>query len=195
MKRIFVSLSVIAAVGAIVVGATTAYFSDTETSSGNTFTAGTLDLAVDGENPATTTAKFNFGPLAPGATGTVTYDLENVGNLPGDLSLSSFNCTSSEGTNPESETGDTANPGELCDNIYVELAFGGTIFATGTLADVSGTSSYNVSLASSATTTFTIYYAVDKDGQGPLGKDVGNDIQGDIATTTLEFELAQTPGQ
>lgn len=40
-------MSMIAAVAAVVVGATTAYFSDTETSTGNTFTAGSLDLKID----------------------------------------------------------------------------------------------------------------------------------------------------
>jgi len=48
-KKILVSLSVIAAVAAIVVGGTVAFFSDTETSKGNTFTAGTLDLLVDSD--------------------------------------------------------------------------------------------------------------------------------------------------
>ncbi|HBB53974.1 TPA: hypothetical protein DCZ79_00530, partial [Candidatus Nomurabacteria bacterium] len=42
-KKIIVSLSVVAAVAAITVGATTAFFSDTETSTGNTFTAGAID--------------------------------------------------------------------------------------------------------------------------------------------------------
>jgi predicted ribosomally synthesized peptide with SipW-like signal peptide len=45
--KILLSLSVIAAVAAIAIGGTVAYFSDTETSTGNTFTAGTLDLKVD----------------------------------------------------------------------------------------------------------------------------------------------------
>lgn len=49
-KKILISLSVIGAVAAIAVGGTIAYFSDTETSTGNTFTAGELDLKfqVDG---------------------------------------------------------------------------------------------------------------------------------------------------
>lgn len=38
---------VIAAVAAVVIGTTTAYFSNTETSTGNTFTAGAIDLEVD----------------------------------------------------------------------------------------------------------------------------------------------------
>ena len=46
-KKILISLSVIGAVAAIAVGGTIAYFSDTETSKGNTFTAGELDLLVD----------------------------------------------------------------------------------------------------------------------------------------------------
>jgi len=46
-KKILISLSVIGAVAAIVVGGTIAYFSDTETSTGNIFTAGTLDLQID----------------------------------------------------------------------------------------------------------------------------------------------------
>jgi len=41
------SIAAVAFVGALVVGATIAYFSDTETSSGNIFTAGNIDLKVD----------------------------------------------------------------------------------------------------------------------------------------------------
>lgn len=46
-KKILMSLSVIAAAAAAVVGGTGAFFSDTETSTGNTFTAGAIDLKVD----------------------------------------------------------------------------------------------------------------------------------------------------
>jgi predicted ribosomally synthesized peptide with SipW-like signal peptide len=47
MKKIIISLAMIAAVAAVVVGGTTAFFSDEETSTGNTFTAGAIDLTVD----------------------------------------------------------------------------------------------------------------------------------------------------
>ncbi|TSC95402.1 MAG: hypothetical protein Athens101410_581 [Parcubacteria group bacterium Athens1014_10] len=47
MKKVLISLSIIGVVAAIVIGATTAYFSDTETSTGNTFTAGAIDLKID----------------------------------------------------------------------------------------------------------------------------------------------------
>lgn len=48
-KKIIISLSVIAAAAAVVIGGTSAFFSDTETSTGNTFTAGAIDLKVDSQ--------------------------------------------------------------------------------------------------------------------------------------------------
>jgi len=46
-KKIIISLSVIGVVAAIAIGGTIAYFNDTETSTGNIFTAGSIDLKVD----------------------------------------------------------------------------------------------------------------------------------------------------
>ena len=47
MKKILMSLGVLVTVGAVVVGATTAYFNDIETSADNIFVAGSVDLKVD----------------------------------------------------------------------------------------------------------------------------------------------------
>lgn len=49
MKRIILSLGAITFVAALALGATGAFFSDTETSTGNTFTAGAIDLTVDSQ--------------------------------------------------------------------------------------------------------------------------------------------------
>ncbi|MDP3985817.1 MAG: TasA family protein [Candidatus Veblenbacteria bacterium] len=49
MKKILLSLAAIGAVAAVVVAGTGAFFSDTETSTGNVFTAGAIDLTVDSE--------------------------------------------------------------------------------------------------------------------------------------------------
>jgi predicted ribosomally synthesized peptide with SipW-like signal peptide len=46
-KKILISLSVISVVAAIAVGGTIAYFSNTETSAGNIFVAGAIDLKID----------------------------------------------------------------------------------------------------------------------------------------------------
>jgi len=47
MKRILISLSIIGIVAAIGIGATIAYYNDTETSTGNILVAGDIDLKVD----------------------------------------------------------------------------------------------------------------------------------------------------
>ncbi|MFA6514862.1 MAG: SipW-dependent-type signal peptide-containing protein [Candidatus Paceibacterota bacterium] len=47
MKKIYLSLGIIAIVAIGAVGATRSFFSDTETSTGNTFTAGAIDLKID----------------------------------------------------------------------------------------------------------------------------------------------------
>lgn len=48
-KKIVMSLAVIAAATAVMAGGTIAYFSDTEESTGNTFTAGNIDLKIDSQ--------------------------------------------------------------------------------------------------------------------------------------------------
>jgi predicted ribosomally synthesized peptide with SipW-like signal peptide len=47
MRRILLGVGTIVFVGALVVGGTGAFFSDTETSTGNTFAAGAIDLLID----------------------------------------------------------------------------------------------------------------------------------------------------
>ena len=49
MKKIITSVGMIVFVGALVAGGTGAFFSDTETSTANVFTAGAIDLKVDSE--------------------------------------------------------------------------------------------------------------------------------------------------
>lgn len=69
-KRILISLSTIGAVAAIALAATGAFFSDTETSTGNVLAAGAIDLGVDNES-------FLNGVLNPGTTWSLTYDLDD----------------------------------------------------------------------------------------------------------------------
>jgi len=45
-KKILISLTVIGVIVAIAIGGTIAYFNDTETSTGNIFVAGSIDLVI-----------------------------------------------------------------------------------------------------------------------------------------------------
>jgi len=72
-KKLLISLSIIGIVAAIAIGGTIAYFSDVETSTGNTLTAGTLDL----RDLDYVTWEFDFEDMKPGdTTGVQTIDLE-----------------------------------------------------------------------------------------------------------------------
>ncbi|MFA6394049.1 MAG: TasA family protein [Patescibacteria group bacterium] len=131
MKKILMSLSIIAAVGAVVVTATTAYFSDTETSTGNTFTAGTIDIAIDGENPVT--KHFNIGDLKPGETGNMTFKVKNVGTNPANISKSLYNFTKNDSgetylcpgaANTSSEPECVAEAGTPKDDVETQLYYG-----------------------------------------------------------------------
>lgn len=53
MKKILISLLTIVAVAGVAIGATNAFFSDTETSTDNQFVAGALDLKIDNHSFAT----------------------------------------------------------------------------------------------------------------------------------------------
>ena len=78
MKKILLSLSVVAAVAAVVLGATTAFYNDEETSRGNVLAAGAIDLSIDNHS-------FYNGELSEKTTWRVDDDLDpetNPGGLP-----------------------------------------------------------------------------------------------------------------
>ena len=79
MKSIIKSLLLIAAVAAIAIGGTVAYFSDTETSTGNVISAGTIDISVDTENPWVSTNQYSIANLEPSDDQDINVKLENKG--------------------------------------------------------------------------------------------------------------------
>lgn len=112
MKKILISLSIIGAVAAIAVGGTIAYFSDTEISTGNTFTAGKLDLELNNYE----SAPINIANMAPGDADTATFRLTNTdGSLDGSLDIRLANLVQSENgiIEPELAAGDYENGGDL----------------------------------------------------------------------------------
>lgn len=122
-KRILISLSVIGAVAAIAVGGTIAYFSDTETSTGNTFTAGELDLIIDIDgvqyNPLDR-AIFTATDMKPGDNGEETLSLHVDNDACGFVSFALDSDLDNGCTEPEKidEPTCTSNDvGELNDQV------------------------------------------------------------------------------
>jgi len=98
MKKILGLTVVALMVMGLVGGGTWAYFSDVESSVGNTLAAGTLDLEVDSENPWTS-VPISVIDIAPGdSAGSTNITCKNVGNLVGDLYLKITNVTDGGGT-------------------------------------------------------------------------------------------------
>jgi len=81
-KKILISLTVISVVAAIAIGGTIAYFSDTETSTGNTFTAGAIDLKIDNDSWYNGVLREDLGWELDDLTGHLFFDYEDL--KPGD---------------------------------------------------------------------------------------------------------------
>jgi predicted ribosomally synthesized peptide with SipW-like signal peptide len=82
MKKILISLAIIGVVAAIGVGATVAYFSDTETSTGNTISAGTIDISVDNNSVWGKTYTDVLTDMKPGYVRYINFVVKNTGENP-----------------------------------------------------------------------------------------------------------------
>jgi len=100
-KKILISLSIIGIVAAIAVGGTIAYFSDTETSRGNTFTAGTIDISVNDMNPWN--ESFTLKDMKPCYTDYINFRINNNLSDPNPVNIFKKITVTDEGTGTVSE--------------------------------------------------------------------------------------------
>lgn len=209
MKKMLISLLTIGVVGtAGYLGYTGAFFSDTETSESNVFTAGSVTLAIEeivhqftGEGPTQpiftpTNQGFSFSltDLKPLDEGMVTYNLRNGEN-------EAYVCAMvEEKTNdenivldPEIEAGDTADDGsgfgELGD--FLSFKFG---TQTGTLQNISGLWQTVGTVAANAVQASAMEYCFGVfDGANcVLGAADDNLAQTDSLTADIKFYAVQT---
>lgn len=133
MKTIIRSAVLVFALAAVFGGATVAYLSDAETSEGNVFTAGSIDLKVDAyvaDGDGTLISGFDakdlngetiftLSDIKPSDNGRLKFSLHITDNPAWACVL--FNGTDDENglKEPESQLGDTDATGELSDAISV----------------------------------------------------------------------------
>jgi len=105
-KKILASLIIIGILGFALGWGTYSWFSDTEKSTGNMFTAGTIDLVVNDENPLQS-ALVMLEDMKPCEEKNVTIKLHNNGTNPGDAWMRIINVKGDDGINtePEEEAG------------------------------------------------------------------------------------------
>ena len=194
-KKILMSLFTMAIVGALIGGGVMAVFTDTETSTGNTFSTGTMDIVVTVSGACSNAGKitvneqgdgFNdnvvFANLAPGDSGNITWTVTNNGSLPGMVMIHRTMSNDS---------------GELDDNMW--------LLSTCTIDNVStfpnppygGWMSLEATygpnqfdnlpklLPAGSVLVVTYNWSIDSG--------VGNIIQGDTFTLNLEMTLSQIP--
>lgn len=204
MKRIILGVFAIFLVVALAAGATIAQFSDTETSNGNTFTAGSLDLTVDGNN-GVNTLKFTVSNLVPGNQRIYTWTLHNSGSINGYVDVQNIAVSSDENTclEPETSGGDSTctdpNAGELagilgmnlfvdynCDGWYTagdRYIYSGT-YASGIASNYDSNEPLNAGANKCMTSQFN-WWSTASD----------NLAMGDDLTLDMTYELAQTTAQ
>ena len=170
MKRILGSLMIIAVVAASITGGAMALFTDQETSAGNTFTAGTIDLALTNGSPL----PFSVSAMAPGDNVTGTLDVDNSGTL--DLRYAM------------TTTGDGSSI--LDEQLDLEIKQGATTLYSGKLSSgaigdpTQGAQAGDRALSASGSETLTFIVSM------PLSTD--NSYQGLTCTVAFVFDAEQT---
>jgi len=135
MKKILMSLFTIAIVGALIGGGVMALFSDTETSTGNTFTAGTLDLQFDNDPSGDVDNWMDSVPnyallyseeinnMKPGDWEFDILGIKNAGTVDGIASIEFTNVVNLPGTTPEPEVIFNPDNGELGANVLFTIIY------------------------------------------------------------------------
>jgi len=188
-KKILASLIIIGILGFALGWGTYSYFSDTETSTGNKFQAGTLDLTIGTDGGAS----ISVSGLAPGDSGSGSIVVSNVGSLHGALNLKVADVRNFEGENPESET-DKDGDGELGRYLEVTIYFDDdgdldtwwdqTFVCSGVINTLEGQSfeAWHPLLSGSSSYLVIVYKVLET---------AGNDAQGDIVEFDLDVTLDQ----
>jgi predicted ribosomally synthesized peptide with SipW-like signal peptide len=141
-KKILASMLIIAVASMLLGAGTVAYFSDTETSKGNTFTVSSAspNLIVrwpvppydipyyDDESGNPLPTLFNVNDLKPGDSGETICHVNNIGDVDGILYFNIINIVNAENTciDPEQKAGDdpTSTKGELGVYLLITVLYG-----------------------------------------------------------------------
>ncbi len=217
-RRILMSVLAITITLVLVGGATLAYFSDTETSSGNTFTAGTLDLKVSDldESGDGVSATWTMSNMVPGTTtfGPRSVTLRNDGTIAANHVEISFSHSINDAidVDVESDTNPASTPGEMARWIEITLMnYNGIDWKAAfipndpdrdpnnngffdledvTMAPYTADAGFLDNLLAPVGAGTTSFQMALKFNAGAT-----NDIQGDILSTTVTFTLNQHSSQ
>ncbi len=202
MKKIAISLGIIGIVAAIVIGATTAYFSDTETSTGNLFTAGTIDIEI--EDGQTWEGGAKLEDLKPCETAYINFVIRNPGKNPVNVWKHIKNVVTDGGilTEPEVEAEGGTPIDDIDKWILYDLSVkvpevGGDPESSGWWQTI-----YDENVTVADITSKMIFLGMIPPGGSMevtqsyhLSPDTGNAYQGDTMTFDIEIYAEQLKGE
>lgn len=170
---------------------TIAYFSDTETSTGNSISAGTLNLTLNGDDQTVTFLDATNVSPGQNSNGSGSVTLGNTGTLSGDVEIELTAIRSNENGYYGTENGnaDTSpNDGELDEYLEIEGRLGSTtVWSRKKVVDLTEGDVYNpgVTLDPSQALDFTLEWWLPN---------ANNDAQSDSVELDLTFQLTQQGG-
>ncbi|MFC2011473.1 hypothetical protein ACFLUR_04220, partial [Chloroflexota bacterium] len=168
---------------AVVIGlATISFLPDTVQADTNP-----VDLVLGG----TGATSWYITTIQPADSGTRTVELHNAGSEDGFVTIWLSDIISNEGVNPESETGDTAEPGEVAEYLLLDLTADGL----NTNLDLPTVIS-NLPQSYTASNYIEVIPLMTGDTinlqwQWELPVQTGNDVQGDNISFTINYLLRE----
>jgi hypothetical protein len=157
-----------------------------------------LDLRLD----APGSIRWDIADIQPGDSAIESVTLHNDGNATGYILVWITDLIDDEGTNPESETGDTANPGELSSYIYLNIVNDGMAFGrlmgyaymdTALPISLDTFPASNNHALCIANTPLYAGQSLELRWKWALSPRAGNNVQGDTVSFTINYQLTRNP--
>jgi predicted ribosomally synthesized peptide with SipW-like signal peptide len=172
VKKVLIATLALALVAAFVGIGVYAQFTDVEKSTNNIFTAGTLNLTVDGKEGVNVPVYFNEGNIKPGDSGSAPITLANVGSIDGVASIEGEITTQTPGPDGNND---------LAGAIDIVVKYNDVVKYSGKLNALGKTELGFLTSGAEGTVVF----------EWSLNVNVGNAVQGDSVTFNLVFYLDQ----
>ena len=208
MKKIVLGLMVIVLTVGLVGAGAMAYFQDTETSTGNTYTAGTLDLKIRdvGVNwtDGIATAEWSLSNMKPGDTAYGSIDFKNFGSIYADHMEITCDYTITDPPGPESDAEENTPADKMAGEIIISemvYSYNATeVDCLPLLNDANGNGVKDLyDLKAAAVDNLPLWQTgtqfANLSMTLQLNPGAGNDFQGDTLNLTVIFTLNQDASQ
>ncbi len=210
MKKKLLLLTLALLLVAVMVGAGTfAYFSDTETSTANAFTAGTMDLKIKdgGEfwSDGITTAEWTLSNMKPGDAKYGSVDFKNFGSVYADHMEITCDYIITDPPGPESDTEENTPADKMAGEIIITImAYSYDTNEVNCLPQITDANENGVKdiydlKACGGVDNLPLVQSGTQFGRLDMivqfNPEAGNDFQGDILNLTMIFTLNQDASQ